>query len=119
MYRYTEVAAAALARGVPSPASASTSAPIATFAALTPLLRSVVAGPATALKPERETAMLFAAQRFVDEAGHPKGLLTRIFRDLYNGDVLDEPAMQRWRDDPSEVVPGKTKAGLVHVKEVS
>jgi translation initiation factor 4G len=54
--------------------------------------------------------MLFAAQRFCHDAGHPPGLLTRIFRDLYNGDVLDEPAMQRWRDDTSDQTPGKTKA---------
>jgi hypothetical protein len=60
-------------------------APIAAFAALAPLLRSVVAGPGATLKPEREVAVLFAVQRFCHDAGHPKGLLTRIFRDLYNG----------------------------------
>ena len=82
-------------------------APIAAFAALAPLLRSVVAGPGATLKPEREVAVLFAAHQFCHDAGHPKGLLTRIFRDLYNDDVLDEPAMKRWQADTSNAVPGR------------
>ena len=106
-----EVTTAALRRGVPNPTGASTSAPIATLSALMPLLRSAVAGSGAELRDERETSVLFAAQRFCDAAGHPKGLLTRLFRDLYNNDVLDEPAMQRWRADASEAnAAGKTKA---------
>jgi translation initiation factor 4G len=105
-----EIAAAALKRSIPSPANTPTATPNAALAALMPLLRAAVSGPGAAMRPARETAMLFAAQRFCHDAGHPPGLLTRIFRDLYNGDVLDEPAMQRWRDDTSDQTPGKTKA---------
>ena len=107
-----EVAAATLSRGVPSPAEATTSAPLAALEALMPLLRAATTGPPdeAASRPEREMGMLFAAQKFVHAAGHPKGLLTRLFRDLYNGDVVDEPAMQSWRDDTTDRVPGKTQA---------
>ena len=110
-----EAMAAALARAIPAPADVSTSSPIAALEPFFPLLRAVVAGPGLELRGEREVAALYAAQRFCDAAGHPRGLMTRVLKDLYSGDVLDEPAMQRWRDDACgrlglEVVPGKTKA---------
>jgi hypothetical protein len=128
------VVGAALRVAIPGdPAAADVASPIAALEPLAALLRSAVAGPSESeeggeggagggedserreARDARERAALFAAQRFADAAGHPKGLLTRIFRDLYNGDVLDEPAMQRWREDEGnrvglEEVAGKAKA---------
>ena len=124
---------AALRVAIPGdPAAADVASPIAALEPLAALLRSAVAGPSEDVgedkeggedserrnreaRDARERAALFAAQRFADAAGHPKGLLTRVFRDLYNGDVLDEPAMQRWREDEGnrvglEEVAGKAKA---------
>ena len=127
------VVGAALRVAIPGdPAAADVASPIAALEPLAALLRSAVAGPSEDVgedkeggedserrtreaRDARERAALFAAQRFADAAGHPKGLLTRVFRDLYNGDVLDEPAMQRWREDEGnrvglEEVAGKAKA---------
>ena len=93
-----EATAAALARAVPRRRTSPPRLHRRARAVFPP--PRAVAGPGPELRDEREVAALYAAQRFCDAAGHPRGLMTRVLKDLYSGDVLDEPAMQRWRDDP-------------------
>mmetsp|Transcript_19607 Transcript_19607/g.62386 ORF Transcript_19607/g.62386 Transcript_19607/m.62386 type:complete len:444 (+) Transcript_19607:3-1334(+) len=55
---------------------------------------------------------VFEVQLFCHKQGHPKGLMTRLLKDMYYTDVLSEEAYTKWRDDNArnDTVPGKIKA---------
>jgi hypothetical protein len=111
-----EVGLAALNCAIPDAAKCDCDRPMEELDKFIPLLKSVVWGPDKDDKEGREIAMLFAAQRFAHDAGHPAGLLTRLFKDMYAGDVVCERPILQWRDDSSATVPGKDKA-LFEVQE--
>ena len=115
-----EVSAFALRAAIPDAHALATEGPLASLEKLAPLLRAVVAGKdlpdaseCAVTREQREVATLHATQAFIADANHPSGVLERVFRDLYNYDVLDAAAILRWRDDASPAsarVPGKDKA---------
>ena len=111
-----EVGLASLNCAIPDAAKCDCDRPMEELDKFIPLLKSVVWGPDKDDKEGREIAMLFAAQRFAHDAGHPAGLLTRLFKDMYAGDVVCERPILQWRDDSSATVPGKDKA-LFEVQE--
>jgi hypothetical protein len=115
-----EVSAFALRAAIPDAHALATEGPLASLEKLAPLLRAVVAGKnlpdaseCAVTREQREVATLHATQAFIAGANHPSGVLERVFRDMYNCDVLDAAAILRWRDDASPAsarVPGKDKA---------
>lgn len=54
-----------------------------------------------------EMQCAFAAQKACHDVGLPNGLLQKIFRTLYNVDVVSAEAFEEWREDISDPTEGK------------
>ena len=57
-----------------------------------------------------QAVFLFAAQQFCHDQDWPPGLITKLFYQLYNTDVVYEDAFGIWREDTTDRTPGKDKA---------
>jgi translation initiation factor 4G len=57
-----------------------------------------------------QLACLFEVQAFWHSMGLPKGMMERLFVDLYDQDVILEEAFKMWRDDTEDRTPGKQEA---------
>lgn len=53
---------------------------------------------------------IYAVQTYCHSLGFPKGLLLRMFMNLYDFEVIDEDAFLKWKEDINEQYPGKGKA---------
>lgn len=53
---------------------------------------------------------IFAMQVFCYSYNFPKGMLLRWFNEFYDNNVIEEESYMRWKEDLSDVYPGKGKA---------
>lgn len=53
---------------------------------------------------------IFAMQVFCYSYNFPKGMLLRWFSEFYDNNVIEEESYMRWKEDLSDVYPGKGKA---------
>jgi len=54
-----------------------------------------------------EIEVLYAAQSIVNKLEHPQELLSKIFYELCDSDIISEDAFTEWRDDDNHKEPGK------------
>jgi len=59
---------------------------------------------------ELQIVAIYAMQVFVHGSGFPKGMLLRLFMQMYDNEVIDEDAFLRWKEEVNEEFPGKGKA---------
>eukprot|EP00118_Oscarella_pearsei_P024992 m.307268 g.307268 ORF g.307268 m.307268 type:complete len:641 (+) comp42091_c0_seq1:607-2529(+) len=57
-----------------------------------------------------QVTLLFSLQVLCDGWGFPKGLLLRMFRRLYDLDIVDEESFLAWKEDVQHDYPGKGRA---------
>ncbi|XP_014240857.1 eukaryotic translation initiation factor 4 gamma 2 isoform X1 [Cimex lectularius] len=57
-----------------------------------------------------QVTAVYALQVFCFTYDFPKGLLLRWFMNLYNMEIVDEEAFLKWREDVTDIYPGKGKA---------
>lgn len=53
---------------------------------------------------------IYAMQVYVHSVAFPKGMLLRLFMQMYDNEVIDEEAFLRWKEELSDIYPGKGKA---------
>lgn len=53
---------------------------------------------------------VYAAQVFCHNNGFPKGMLLRVFMNLYDMEVVDEDIFLKWKEEVNNEYPGKGKA---------
>ncbi|XP_060572704.1 eukaryotic translation initiation factor 4 gamma 2-like, partial [Ruditapes philippinarum] len=53
---------------------------------------------------------LYAAQVFCYNNNYPKGMMLRLFMDLYDMEVVDEEVFLKWKEEVNDEYPGKGKA---------
>lgn len=53
---------------------------------------------------------IFAMQVFCFSYNFPKGMLLRWFNVFYDSNVIEEESYFRWKEDLSDIYPGKGKA---------
>lgn len=63
-----------------------------------PMLKKILSGG----DPAQQTEYLFEVQRICYEKGFPEGLLERLFRYLYDQELVLEQAFHAWADDKRE-----------------
>lgn len=61
-------------------------------------------------KSDQQLAAIFAMQVFCCSNNFPKGMLLRWFNLFYDNNVIEEDAYFRWREDLSDIYPGKGQA---------
>lgn len=59
---------------------------------------------------ELQLAAIFAMQVFCYSLNFPKGMLLRLFNIFYDNNVIEEESYLRWKEDLSDVHPGKGNA---------
>lgn len=57
-----------------------------------------------------QVTVLHSLQAFCHELNFPKGMLLRWFVLLYDAEIVEEDAFLKWREDITDVTPGKGKA---------
>lgn len=57
-----------------------------------------------------QLAAIFAMQVFCYSSNFPKGMLLRWFNIFYDSNVIEEDSYLRWKEDLTDVHPGKGKA---------
>jgi len=57
-----------------------------------------------------QLACVFEVQAFVHSVQFPKGLISHLFCDLYDNDVILEDVFKQWKEDLHDPTPGKDKA---------
>jgi hypothetical protein len=62
------------------------------------------------LKQQQQLQILYEVQLFCHEQGFPKGLLPKIFQDVYEEDIVMEEIFTSWVDSTDESTPSKGKA---------
>ncbi|KAK4538383.1 hypothetical protein CDCA_CDCA17G4408 [Cyanidium caldarium] len=77
---------------------------------LTMPLLQVISGGVAAADERRQVQIVFAAQAACHRLDFPPDLMNGIFQALYDADVVSEEAFDRWREDVTDITPGKTKA---------
>ena len=77
---------------------------------LTMPLLQVISGGVAAANERRQVQIVFAAQAACYRLDFPPDLMNGIFQALYDADVVSEEAFDRWREDVTDITPGKTKA---------
>jgi translation initiation factor 4G len=61
-------------------------------------------------KIDLHVTALYAIQVYAYNNNSPKGLILRLFSNLYDMDVIDEEAYIHWKEEVNELHPGKGKA---------
>ncbi|KAJ7568258.1 hypothetical protein O6H91_01G025400 [Diphasiastrum complanatum] len=74
-----------------------------------PLLRMFSSGKAKASEASQRNYIV-AVQLFVDDLGHPPGLMSVLFDNFYHEEVISERAYTKWQDDVKDATPGRDKA---------
>jgi len=64
------------------------------------------------LRLTMQAGCLYGVQAYCNDHGWPKGMVARLFYQLYNKDVVDEDGFGVWREDTNDSTPGKDKALL-------
>lgn len=60
--------------------------------------------------PDLQLVAIYVLQTFCYTNEFPKGMLLRWFKALYDLGVIEEEAFLRWKEDLSELYPGKGSA---------
>ncbi|CAM6045739.1 unnamed protein product [Sphagnum compactum] len=74
-----------------------------------PLLRKFASGRARTAEAN-QIQYIVAVQLFVNELGHPQGLMSKLFDNFYSEEVISERAYFRWQDDVNDTTPGRDRA---------
>ncbi|CAM6021361.1 unnamed protein product [Sphagnum balticum] len=74
-----------------------------------PLLRKFASGRARTAEAN-QIQYIVAVQLFVNELGHPQGLMSTLFDNFYHEEVISERAYFRWQDDVNDTTPGRDRA---------
>jgi len=107
------VYAKVLSAAVPESSSDEWESELEAMGAHAPLLKAAASGAADRKSGgAAELAAVSSVQLFCHERGHPKGLMTRLMKDLYAADVVSKRAVLQWKDDIKDATPGKQKALL-------
>lgn len=53
---------------------------------------------------------IYALQVYSYNNGSPKGLLLRMFMNMYNFEIIDEEAFMKWKEEVNDIHPGKGQA---------
>lgn len=61
-------------------------------------------------KHDLQLVAVYALQVFCYNVGFPKGMLCRWFKNLYDGNVIEEEPFLRWKEEISDDYPGKGEA---------
>ncbi|CAD5126041.1 DgyrCDS14214 [Dimorphilus gyrociliatus] len=59
---------------------------------------------------ELQKFTLYATQLFAYEKSFPKGLILRLFMQLYNEEIVEEDAFFQWKEEVNDEYPGKGQA---------
>lgn len=70
-----------------------------------PVLQAFLRG-----QSDLELVAIYVLQTFCNSVGFPKGMLLRWFTALYDLNVVEEESFLRWKEDLSDVYPGKGQA---------
>lgn len=70
-----------------------------------PVLNAYLGG-----KPDLQLVAIYVLQTFCYNAHFPKGMLLRWFTALYDLSVIEEESFLHWKEDLSDVYPGKGEA---------
>lgn len=61
-------------------------------------------------KIQLQVTAIYSLQLFCHGLGFPKGMLLRIFMQLYDDEVIEEEAFLKWKEEVNDQYPGKGKA---------
>jgi len=98
-----------LKRIVPQPVPSDFSALEVQTKNFAPLLRSFATGSTRAAEAH-QIQYIVAIQLYADEHGHPVGMMSKLFDNLYHDEVISEAAFTKWKDDIKDSTPGRDKA---------